>query len=215
MLLSGAGFKGAFWIRSGRKNESADAPTMTMTAAAKARRGAPCAARLRRASLQPRRQLVCAGPGRRFQCEHRFKQRSQARRNVRCFELFDGKRIRLLGAVNLFHAMACKWRFPSEREPECFAQRVDVGAHVERRVFKLFRAGECRRADESVMGQRLRIGLSVNCLSQTEVDYFHQQLCIVGDVLPFRHRIAERASGLPVLNRGGLIRVFPPQPAPR
>ena len=36
--------------------------------------------------------------------------------------------------------------------------------------------------DESVMGQRLRIGLSVNCLSQTEVDYFHQQLCIVGDV---------------------------------
>ena len=77
--------------------------------------------------------------------------------------------------------MAGKWRFSGKREPERFAQRVDVGAHVERSMFKLFWAGECRRADKSVMGQRLRIGLSVNCLSQTEVDYFHQQLFIVGE----------------------------------
>ena len=82
----------------------------------------------------------------------------------------------MLCAVNLLHAMASKWRFSSEREPERFAQRIDVGAHVERSVFKLFRAGECGCSDKSAMGQRLRIGLSVNCLGQTEVDYFHQQL---------------------------------------
>src|SRR5262249_36396351 len=40
-------------------------------------------------------------------------------------------------------------------------------------MFKLFRAGECWRTDKSVMCQRLRIGLSVNCLSKTEVDYFY------------------------------------------
>src|SRR6266850_754913 len=68
--------------------------------------------------------------------------------------------------------MAVKWRFSSEYEPKCFAQRVDVGAHVERRMVKLLRAGECRRTDKSVMGQRLGIDLSVNCLSLAEVDYF-------------------------------------------
>src|SRR5216117_1578319 len=78
--------------------------------------------------------------------------------------------------MNLLRASASKWRFSCEREPERFAQRIDVGAHVERRMFKLLRTGECRRTHESVMGQRLRIGLSVNCLSQAEVDYFHQQL---------------------------------------
>ena len=40
-------------------------------------------------------------------------------------------------------------------------------------MFKLFRTGECRCADKSVMCQRLRIGLRVNCLGQTEVDYFY------------------------------------------
>src|SRR5215468_2163631 len=40
-------------------------------------------------------------------------------------------------------------------------------------MFKLFRAGECWRTDKSVMCQRFRIGLSVNCLGQTEVDYFY------------------------------------------
>jgi hypothetical protein len=78
--------------------------------------------------------------------------------------------------VNLLHATACEWRFSGKREPERFAERIDVGAHVERSVFKLFRTGECRRTDKSVMGQRLWIDLSVNCLSQAEVDYFHQQL---------------------------------------
>jgi len=37
-----------------------------------------------------------------------------------------------LGVVNLLNAVACKWRFPREREPERFAKRVDVGPHVER-----------------------------------------------------------------------------------
>ena len=72
--------------------------------------------------------------------------------------------------------MPLEWRFPDEGEPERFTERIDVGAHVERRMFKLLRAGECRGAHESVMGQRLWIDLSVNCLGQTEVDYFHQQL---------------------------------------
>ena len=40
-------------------------------------------------------------------------------------------------------------------------------------MFKLFLTGECRCADKSVMCQRLRIGLSVNCLGQAEVDYFY------------------------------------------
>src|SRR6267378_1238214 len=89
---------------------------------------------------------------------------------MRCFELFHGKYFRLLCPVNFLDAMACKWRFSCEREPERFAQRVDIGAHVERRMFKLLRAGECRRTDESVMGQGLRIGLSVNCLGQCRGD---------------------------------------------
>ena len=55
--------------------------------------------------------------------------------------------------------MAGKWRFSSEREPERFTERVDVGAHVERRMFELFRAGECRCTDESIVGQRLRVDL--------------------------------------------------------
>ena len=68
--------------------------------------------------------------------------------------------------MNLLHATASKCRFSCQREPERFAQRVDVGAHVERRMFELFRAGECRRAHESVMGQRLRIDLSGNALAR-------------------------------------------------
>ena len=98
---------------------------------------------------------------------------------MRCFELFDRKHVRLLCAVNLIYAMACKWRFSSEREPERFAQRVDIGAHVEGRMFELLRAGECRCADKSLMSQRLRIGLRVQGFGQTEVDYFHQQLFIL------------------------------------
>ncbi len=81
-----------------------------------------------------------------------------------------------MGAVNLLHAVPGKWRFSCKREPECFTERINVGAHVERRMFKLLRTRECRGTDKSVMGQRLRIGLSVNCLGQAEVDYFHQQL---------------------------------------
>ena len=72
--------------------------------------------------------------------------------------------------MNLFHAAARKWRFPGKCEPECFAQRVDVGAHVERRMFKLFWTGECWRTDKSVVCQRLRIGRGVNCFGQTEID---------------------------------------------
>src|SRR5437016_9946411 len=69
--------------------------------------------------------------------------------------------------------MASKWRFSGKREPERFAQRVDVGAHVERRMFKLFRTGECRRTDKSVMGQRFRIRGCVKSFGQTEIDYFY------------------------------------------
>ena len=47
------------------------------------------AAYLRGATLQARCQLAGAGPRGRFECEHRFKQRFQAMRNMRCFELFD------------------------------------------------------------------------------------------------------------------------------
>ena len=163
-----------------------------------------------------RRAANSAVPGREAGSNASIDSSSDLRRerNMRCFELFDGKHIRLLCAVNFLHAMACKWRFPCKREPERFAQRVDVGAHVERRMFKLLRAGECRRTHESVMGQRFRIGFSVNCFSQTEVDYFHQQLFVVADVRPFRHR-ARRASDLPVLNRGGLTRAFLRRRAPR
>ena len=38
-------------------------------------------------------------------------------------------------------------------------------------MFKLFRAGEYRRTDKSVVGQRLQIG-GVKSFGQTEVDYF-------------------------------------------
>ena len=43
--------------------------------------------------FQARGQFASAGPRRRFECEHRFKQRFQTMRDMRCFELFDGKRI--------------------------------------------------------------------------------------------------------------------------
>src|SRR4029077_121474 len=70
--------------------------------------------------------------------------------------------------------MAGKWRFSGKCEPERFAQRIDVGAHVERRMFKLLRAGECRGADESAMGQRLRIRRGVQSFGQTEInDFYH------------------------------------------
>jgi len=49
-------------------------------------------------------------------------------------------------------------------------------------MFELFRTGECRRTDKSTMGQRLQIGLTVNCLSQTEVDYFDQQFFVVASL---------------------------------
>src|SRR5258705_11961672 len=71
--------------------------------------------------------------------------------------------------------MAGKWRFSCKREPERLAQRVDVGAHVERGMFKLFRAGECRCTHKSVMGQRLRIGRSMKSFSQPEIDYFYHR----------------------------------------
>ena len=48
-------------------------------------------------------------------------------------------------------------------------------------MFKLFRAGECRCAHKSLMGQRLRISFGVKSLGQTEIDYFHQQFFRVYD----------------------------------
>src|SRR6478752_4954646 len=69
--------------------------------------------------------------------------------------------------------MAGKWCFSGKRKPERFAQRINVGAHVERRMTKLFGAGECRGADKSVVGQRLRIRCRVKSFGQTEIDYFY------------------------------------------
>src|SRR4029077_6948778 len=46
-------------------------------------------------------------------------------------------------------------------------------------MFKLLRTGECWRTNKSVMCQRLWIRRGVNCLCQTEVDYFHQQFFVV------------------------------------
>src|SRR5947207_269898 len=76
---------------------------------------------LRGATLQARCQFVCAGAGGWLECEHRFKQRPERGWNMRCFELFDRKHVRLLCAVNLIYAMACKWRFSCKRKPEGFA----------------------------------------------------------------------------------------------
>src|SRR6476659_5838594 len=96
-------------------------------------------------------------------------------RNMRCFELFGGKHIRFLSAMDLRHRMAGKWRFSGKCEPERLAQRVDVRAHVERRMFKLFRAGECRCTHESALCQRLPIRCRVKSFGQTEIDYFHHR----------------------------------------
>src|ERR1700757_2726979 len=79
------------------------------------------------ATLQARCQFACARPRGRFKREHRFKQRFQAIRNVRCFELFDGKYIRFLRAVDLFQVTACKRYLSGKRKPERFAQRINVG----------------------------------------------------------------------------------------
>src|SRR5262245_35612176 len=75
--------------------------------------------------------------------------------------------------MNFLNALTAERCFSCKRKPKRYSQRVDVGADIERRVFKLFRAGECRSTNKSVMGQRLQIGLSVNCFSQPEVDYFY------------------------------------------
>src|SRR5215472_6550619 len=90
-----------------------------------------------------------------------------------CFELLDRQCVRSLTKVNFLNASTVERCFSCKRKPKRYPQRVDVGADIERRVFKLFRAGECRCTNKSVMGQRLQIGLSVNCLSQPEVDYFY------------------------------------------
>src|SRR5262245_29069461 len=71
--------------------------------------------------------------------------------------------------------MTGKWRFSCKREPERFAQRVNVGAHVERRMFKLFGARERWGAHESIVGQRLWIGCGVKSFCQTEINYFHHR----------------------------------------
>src|SRR5438477_12481867 len=71
-------------------------------------------------------QLLYAGPRRRFECEHRLKQRLQARWSVRRLQLFDRKRVGFLSDVNFFNVAAGKWRLTSERKPERGAERIDV-----------------------------------------------------------------------------------------
>ena len=46
-------------------------------------------------------------------------------------------------------------------------------------MFKLFRAGECRRPDKALPSQQHRVNRRVESLGQTKVDYFYYQLLIV------------------------------------
>src|SRR6476469_617585 len=99
--------------------------------------------------------------------------------------------------------MAGKWRFSCKREPERFAERIDVGAHVERRMFKLFRAGECRRTDESVVGQRLRIGCAVKSFGQTEIYYFYHRNAALAE----RAYLTSRVPGMIGPHHFGFVRI--------
>src|SRR5262249_27429473 len=63
-------------------------------------------------------QIVDARPGRRLECEHRFEQRPQAKRNVRCFELFDRQCVRSLTTVNFLNASTAERCFSCKREPK-------------------------------------------------------------------------------------------------
>src|SRR5438067_1276769 len=96
-------------------------------------------------------------------------------RNVLYSELIARKHIVFLSAEDLSKSTAGKWRFCSKREPERFAQRVDVGAHVECRVFNLFGTGERWRTDKFVMRQRLRIRCALKSFGQTEIDYSYHR----------------------------------------
>src|SRR6266567_5028957 len=103
--------------------------------------------------------------------------------------------------MDLGRSTAGKWRFSGKREPERFAQRVDVGAHVECRVFKLFGTGECWRTDKFVMGQRRRIRCAVKSFGQTEIDYSYHR----NTALPERAYSTSLRLGLFVLCHCGVV----------
>ena len=74
------------------------------------------------ATLQARCQFAGAGPRGRFEGEHRFKQRFQAMRDMRCFELFEWEAHLIFErGGSQTSATAGKWRFSGKREPERFA----------------------------------------------------------------------------------------------
>src|SRR5437879_3367688 len=100
--------------------------------------------------------------------------------------------------------MAGKWRFSGKREPERFAQRVNVGAYVERGMIKLLRTGECRRAHESIVGQRLRIHRGVKGFGQTEIDYFYHG----NPALAERAYSTSLRPGLIAPHRFGVVRIY-------
>src|SRR5205814_5624600 len=99
---------------------------------------------------------------------------------------------------------AGKWRLSGKREPERFAERINVGAYIQRRMFKLFRAGECRCTDESVVGQRLRIGFSVKSFGQTEIDYFYHGNPALAQLAYF----TSLGLGLIAFHQFGFVRIY-------
>src|SRR4029077_1825330 len=76
-------------------------------------------------------------------------------------------------AVDFRKGTAGKWSFTGKREPNRFAQRINVGAYIQRGMFKLFRTRKCWRTNKSATGQRFRIRRSVKSFSQTEINYFY------------------------------------------
>src|SRR6266550_8589152 len=107
----------------------------------------------RRAMSQLCCEIPYARPRRRFEREHGFEQRPEARWNACCLQLFDGKRVRFLSTANFFNATAGKWRFPGEHKPKRSPEGINVRAYIDRPAFELLRAGKIRCADKFSMRQ--------------------------------------------------------------
>src|SRR6266516_1222785 len=134
-------------------------------------------------------EILYARPRRRFEREHRFEQRPEARWNACCLQLFDGKRVRFLSTANFFNATAGKWRFSGEREPERRAERVNVRTRIDWAASKLLRAGEIWCANESSVGKIHLFSRIRDRLGEAEVDDFHFQLRRLS-ITPGQHDIA-------------------------
>src|SRR6266576_2173224 len=120
-------------------------------------------------------EILYARPRRRFEREHRFEQRPEARWNASCLQLFEGKHVRFLSTANFFNATATKWRFPGERKPERGPEGINVRAYIDWAALELFRARKIRCADEFSMRQVHFTSGIRDGLGQPEVDDFHFQ----------------------------------------